>query len=255
MSAHNLLQQLFVAEYEVADPGSGVPIVVDRQFQTMALTIAASASETNTLRAPRRAGLEIAIIAKTVGGGGSRTITVKDLAGSSDEINKDGDSTLVFDSVDEWAVLRSFPVGSGLYEWRVVASEGVTGGAALDVQIDDLVVNGTLTAGSNTTDRVAIKGFYMNPSAVAVAVPTIANDTAENADSVAVDVSGAFAIQPAVGDAVIAIPTGALPTDCLLCGAYVSGTDTITVSFASKEGGGGVTGANVNFNFLVVDLT
>lgn len=117
------------------------------------------------------------------------------------------------------------------------------------------VLGGTLTQGSNTTDRVAIKGIYMNPAAIAVAVPTIANDAAENVDSVAVDVSSAFSIQPAVGDAVVAIPTEALPTDCLMCGAYVTATDTITVTFGSKEGGGGVTGANKNFNFLVIDLT
>lgn len=112
-----------------------------------------------------------------------------------------------------------------------------------------------LAVGSNATDRVTMKGIYMNPSVVAVAVPTIANDAAENVDRVAVDVSASFAIQPAVGDAVIAIPMEALPTDCVLLGAYVTATDQITISFGSIEGGGGVTGANKNFNFLVIDLT
>lgn len=117
------------------------------------------------------------------------------------------------------------------------------------------VFSGTFAQGSNATDRVTIKGIYMNPAAVVVAVPSIANDAAENVDSVAVDVSAAFSIQPAVGDAVIAIPTEALPTDCLLLSAYVTATDQITVTFGSKEAGAGVTGANKNFNFLVVDLT
>lgn len=117
------------------------------------------------------------------------------------------------------------------------------------------VFTGTLTQGSDATDRVAIKGIYMTPAVVAVAVPTIANDAAENADSVAVNVASAFSMAPAVGDAVIAIPQEALPTDCLMCGAYVTATDEITVTFASKEGGGGVTGANKNFKFLVIDLT
>lgn len=129
---------------------------------------------------------------------------------------------------------------------------GTTGALALAGAVTN---SSTLATGSNATDRVTVKGIYMNPSVVAVAVPTIANDAAENVDSVAVDVSAAFSIQPAVGDAVIAIPMAALPTDCLLCGAYVTATDTITVTFGSKEAGGGVTGANVNFNFLVVDLT
>lgn len=138
----------------------------------------------------------------------------------------------------------------------VEASKPITADSNKDVTgLRHLTTTGTLTVGANATDKVAIKGIYMSPAAVVVAVPTIANDAAENADSAAVDVSAAFAIQPAVGDAVIAIPLEALPTDCLLAGAYVTNTDEITVTFASKEGGGGVTGANKNFKFLVIDLT
>lgn len=128
-------------------------------------------------------------------------------------------------------------------EWTRLSSLGV------------LTHKGSMAQGSNATDRVTIKGHYMNPAVIAVAVPTIANDAAENVDRVDVDVSAAFSIQPAVGDAVIAIPMAALPTDCVLLGAYVSATDHIIVTFGSIEGGGGVTGANVNFNFLVIDLT
>lgn len=114
---------------------------------------------------------------------------------------------------------------------------------------------GTLVVGSDLTDRVTIKGIYRNPAPISVAIPSIVNDVAENIDSVAVDVSTAFSIQPAVGDAVIPIPLAALPTDCLLLSAYVTATDQITVTVGSREGGAGVTGANVNFNFLVIDLT
>lgn len=87
---------------------------------------------------------------------------------------------------------------------------------------------------------------------IAVAVPTIAD---AEIDEVAVDVDAAFVGTPAVGDAVVAIPMEALPTSAILCGAYVSAANTITVSFAAKEGGSGVTGANKNFRFLVYDLT
>lgn len=106
--------------------------------------------------------------------------------------------------------------------------------------------------GSDATDRATLKGIYMTPANVTVAVPDIAD---AEIDEVAVDVASAFSMAPAVGDAVIAIPTEALPTSCILCGARVSGTDTITVSFAAKEGGSGVTGANKTFKFLVFDLT
>lgn len=119
----------------------------------------------------------------------------------------------------------------------------------------NVVIPRAFAHGTDATDRVVMKGIYMSPANVVVAVPTIANDAAENVDEVAVDVSAAFSIQPAVGDAVIAIPQEALPTDCVFLGAWVSATDTITVSFGSKEGGGGVTGANKNFKFLVIDVT
>lgn len=112
-----------------------------------------------------------------------------------------------------------------------------------------------LAQGATAADRVTVKGIYMTPANVVVAVPSIADNAAENADSVAVDVSAALTMQPAVGDAVIALPQEALPTDCLLCGCYVTNTDEITLTFASKEGGSGVTGANKNFKFLVLDLT
>lgn len=89
-------------------------------------------------------------------------------------------------------------------------------------------------------------------SAIDVAVPTIAD---AEIDEVAVDVAAASTFVPKVGDAVIAIPLAALPTSAILCGAYVSAADTVTVSFAAKEGGSGVTGANVSFKFMYIDLT
>lgn len=111
-------------------------------------------------------------------------------------------------------------------------------------------LSGNLIQGSNETDRVTIKGIYMTPSNVSVSVPSISdNDTGE----VAVDVSSAFDMAPAVGDAVIAIPQEALPTDCSLAGAWVSDDDEVTVSFTAQDGA--VTGASKNFKFVVIDLT
>jgi hypothetical protein len=108
----------------------------------------------------------------------------------------------------------------------------------------------TLTVGSNATDRVAVKGIYMSPANVSVAVPSI---TDPDIARVQVDVSGAFSMQPAVGDAVIAIPQEALPTNARLQGAWVYQTDGVEITFGSE--GGNVTGASKNFKFLVIDLT
>ncbi len=95
-----------------------------------------------------------------------------------------------------------------------------------------------------------VKGIYQSGN-VSVTIPSFA---AETTDSVDVDVSGAFTVQPAVGDLVLASPSEALPTDCLFAQAYVVSTDTIRVTFDAKEGGG-VTGAAKNFKFLLVDMT
>lgn len=131
---------------------------------------------------------------------------------------------------------------------------GATGAAAFASTVGVTGVTtatGGIKVGTSENLSSGVKGIHKS-STVAVAVPTIAD---AEIDEVAVDVSSAFTIQPTVGDAVIALPSEALPTSAILCGAWVSATDQITVSFAAKEGGSGVTGANKNFTFLVLDLT
>lgn len=113
-----------------------------------------------------------------------------------------------------------------------------------------VVFPNNIVAGSDATDRVTIKGIYMTPANVAVAVPSI---TDPDCARVQVDVSSAFSIQPAVGDVVIAIPQEALPSNARLSGAWVYQTDGVEITFSSE--GGNVTGANKNFKFLVIDLT
>jgi hypothetical protein len=100
--------------------------------------------------------------------------------------------------------------------------------------------------------EMATTPFMELSAAINVTVPDIAD---AEIDEVAVDVSSAFGTVLAVGDAVIAIPQEALMTSAILCGAYVSDADEITVSFAAKEGGSGVTGAAKSFKFLAVDFT
>ena len=98
------------------------------------------------------------------------------------------------------------------------------------------------------TEGAVIKNFKYSGT-IAVAVPSITDP-----DCAKVDVSlAALAFAPAVGDAVIAIPLEALPTNARLNGAWVSATDTVQVNFQSE--GGNVVGANKNFGFLILDLT
>ena len=91
--------------------------------------------------------------------------------------------------------------------------------------------------------------FYLSDT-VSVTVPSITDPDIAKVD---VDVSGGSDFQPKIGDAVIAIPLAALPTNCRLQNAWVTTTDTVQVVFGSE--GGNVTGANKNFKFIILDLT
>lgn len=83
-----------------------------------------------------------------------------------------------------------------------------------------------------------------------VTVPAI---TDPDIASVDVDVSTVSEFQPAVGDAVIAIPMAAMETNCRIQNAYVIATDSVRVVFGSV--GGNVTGGAKSFRFLYVDCT
>jgi len=119
MPAHNQLQQHLLANPEITDPGNGATIEIDRSPLYIPLTIAASTAETNTLPAPVASGHRLTIMAVSVGGSGSRTITCASALDSS------GSTYMQFDAVDELAFLESVGVGSDTYEWRVVNSSGV----------------------------------------------------------------------------------------------------------------------------------
>jgi hypothetical protein len=84
---------------------------------------------------------------------------------------------------------------------------------------------------------------------IVVAVPSVTDPDCAKVD---VDIS-AMDFQPVVGDAIIAIPLEALPTNCRLSGAWVNATDQVQLTFSSE--GGNVTGANKNFKFLAIDCT
>lgn len=108
--------------------------------------------------------------------------------------------------------------------------------------------NATGTKIGTGSEQATIKAVNVSGT-IAVAVPSITDPDIAKVD---VDLSG-MTFAPAVGDAVIAIPLEALPTNCRLQGAWISATDTCQVTFGSE--GGNVTGASKNMKFLLVDLT
>jgi len=119
MSAHRLPSDLAMAPYEEADPGTGEAIAVDRWNLQIPLTIAAAASETNTLATPTRPGQRLTLVAASVGGGGTRAIT------AASAINQTGNTIMTFNAERDMLILESIPTGSGTYRWQVMFNESV----------------------------------------------------------------------------------------------------------------------------------
>lgn len=242
-----------------AAAAGGVAVAAISSGTNESLTIDAKGTGTVTINATGTGNISLA---RATGVTGAVTVTSAGAAALSVGLNGATNPALLVDASTASSAtgvsVKSAAAAGGVAIAAV--SSGTDESMTINAKGAGIVTVGNLSTGgvkigTNATDSVAMKGIYMSPANVVVAVPAIANDAAENGDSVAVDVSGAFSMQPAVGDAVIAIPQEALETDCLLCGAYVTATDQITVTFMSKEGGAGVTGGNKNFKFLVIDLT
>jgi hypothetical protein len=143
MSAHNTLQELANANYEVVDPGDAATFNVDRSPYYVALVTAAA--ETRTLAAPSKAGMIFLASMKT--DGGDLTLTV---SGGFDEA---GSTTVVFHNTGEVLGLISVVGGGTTYAWRVLFHDGVTG-IASDLDLGDLSVD-TLTIAGQSVDATA----------------------------------------------------------------------------------------------------
>lgn len=133
-------------------------------------------------------------------------------------------------------------------QWNVVSSyqETAISGALAPTSIAN---SGNLTSGSASADLATVKGVYAI-AATSVSVPSIASaGLVAKVDVTIVPTTYAAA----VGDAVIAMPAVALPTNCRLLGAWVSAANTVTITFGAETGA--VTGAAKNFTFLCIDLT
>lgn len=102
-----------------------------------------------------------------------------------------------------------------------------------------------------STEASSVKGIYLT-GVIAVTTPSVA--AAGLIAKVDVDISAdPLAFVAAVGDAVIAIPQEALPTNSRLQNAWVTATDSVQVVFGAETAA--VTGAAKNFKFLLIDLT
>ncbi len=114
MSAHYFWPWFSYGEPEIpgGDPGTAKAIA-NSKAGMVSLAIAASASETNTLANPVKAGLMLTIVARTVGSGGTRAVTVASAFDSA------GNTVLTFAAAGQAAVLWSVPSGSS-FVWKLI---------------------------------------------------------------------------------------------------------------------------------------
>lgn len=118
MNPHNTPARLTEANFSVLDPGDGNTIPYQKWNQSCSLTVAGT--ETRVIPAPTKEGQRQTIFCAVNGGSDTCTVTV---AGSG-PFTGANDTSLVFNAVDDRAVLESVNVGSDTFEWRVVSSEG-----------------------------------------------------------------------------------------------------------------------------------
>lgn len=113
---HRLPSDLFLAPWELPDPGTGkaLPLLKNGTFAI----VTGASGETNTLAAPDRAGQIIGIACKTHGGG-DRVITV------ASAINQAANTVITLNDVGDYVLLQSKPYSTG-YRWQVIVNDGAT---------------------------------------------------------------------------------------------------------------------------------
>jgi hypothetical protein len=139
MNPHNIGYRMAEHNFKLPDPGSGAVITVDQHNAVYGITVAGT--ETNTVAAPTKAGIEFSIYCITRSSG-TRTVTFPAA------VNISTDTTVEFNLDDDWATFKSFPVTATTYAWKIVAADG--GPAALVGVVDDLFVTDDLTVTGDT---------------------------------------------------------------------------------------------------------
>jgi hypothetical protein len=114
MSANTEKRRESLANWKIADPGSGGAIPVDR---TGTVSLVSAGAESRSLAVPRKSDIEIALVGKTVAG--TITITV------ASAYTEAGDTTLTVTQAGQIHILRSFEVAAGTFAWRLVASDPI----------------------------------------------------------------------------------------------------------------------------------
>lgn len=114
MSAHRLLDDLFIADFVGKDPGSAGEIKVERDRQV--IPIVTAEAETRTVAAPLRAGVEFSIVMETDGGDVTITFPAS--------INQAANTVVTMNDVQDFAKFVSVRLAAGTFKWRLIAENG-----------------------------------------------------------------------------------------------------------------------------------
>jgi hypothetical protein len=110
MSAHRILEDLFVSGFETPDTGASSTLQINRCWQFIRLSSAAA--ESRTLGLPTKAGLRLTL--SMVVDNGDITVTITS-----------GDSShaqMVFSAIGQYADLVSIATSPTAYRWRITSS-------------------------------------------------------------------------------------------------------------------------------------
>lgn len=245
MSGHRIPYDLFSQQNKaIKDPGSAGTIRVDRDLAHVALVSAGA--EARTLAVPTQANLRMLIYAKTLVGNVTLTIT-----SGGDEA---GDTSFVFTATGQYLNLVSVEEGSTV-RWRVVSSDGVTGGTA---------ALGTVTAAGSLKSTSASGGIGYATGAGSAVTQATSKSTGVTVNAVCGAVTTHNAALAAAAEVSFTVTNSSVAaTDVVVCsiksgataGAYVAQVDAIAagsfqVSISNQSAGS--LGEAVVINFVVI---
>lgn len=255
MSGHRIPFDLFLSQNKkIDDPGSGGTIKVKRDLGHVALV--AAGSEARTLAVPLQANLRLLLYVKTLPSG---TITLTITSGG-DEAN---DTSFAFTATGQFLSLVSVEEGSNL-RWRVVSSDGVTGGTTALGSLTvagTAAVTGALSGSSSIKSSSASAGVGYATGAGAAVTQGTSRTTGVTINAVC----GSITLVSAAGSATpfsFTVTNSAVAATDVIVVSQKSGTDKYTTQVVSAVAAGsfqltlanasGTTTEQPVFNFAVI---
>lgn len=118
MPPHKILADWAQTQFEMPDPGASGELDMSG-FGIAHFPIVTAAAEGRTLPVPTKSGLMAGVSLKTDGGDLTLTVT--------SGYEQAGTTTMTFDDAGDSVLFYSVETSAGVYRWRILASDGITG--------------------------------------------------------------------------------------------------------------------------------